>query len=126
MTELRNHEGEIGLARRYPVSVLITAPADRALAIANAISADGKALVVQEINGLSDAEQLALMTLLDADAGGEGGRRRIIATTSTSLFDRVQSGTFLEDLFYRLNVIHIVGDSFGERLGTPSRPIIAA
>ena len=155
MTELRNHEGEIGLARRYPVSVLITAPADRALEIASAIADenetgrprlvlfDGAAildpanrrcweeapgdcedLVVREVNGLSEAEQLALMKLLETEA--EWGRRRIIATTSTSLFERVQTGAFLEDLFYRLNVIHIVGDSFSEGHGTSSRPIIAA
>jgi len=128
MTELRNHEGEIGLARRYAVSVLITAPADRALEIASAIADENNTecedLVVREVNGLSEAEQLALMKLLETEA--EWGRRRIIATTSTSLFDRVQSGAFLEDLFYRLNVIHIVGDSCSEGRGTSSRPIIAA
>jgi hypothetical protein len=155
MTELRNHEGEIGLARRYPVSVLITASADSALAIANAIADenetgrsrlllfdgadildpanrrtwegagdDYEALVVREVNGLSEAEQAALMRLLETEA--DWGRRRIIATTSTCLFDQVQSGAFLEELFYRLNVIHIVGNSLSEGLGTSSRPIIAA
>jgi hypothetical protein len=128
MTELRNHDGEIGLARQFPVSVLITAPADRALAIANAIADENETecedLLVREVNGLSEAEQVALMQLLDTET--DQGRRRIIATTSTSLFDRVQNGAFLEDLFYRLNVIHIVGDSLSEGCGTSSRPIIAA
>ena len=50
MTELRKHEGDMNLARRYPVSVLITAPPDRALAIASAIADDrqGEDLVVHE------------------------------------------------------------------------------
>ena len=35
MTELTKHEGDMNLARRYPVSVLITAPPERALEIAS-------------------------------------------------------------------------------------------
>ena len=36
---------------------------------------------------------------------------RLMAGTTVSLFDRVAAGTFSEDLFYRLNVIHINGDA---------------
>lgn len=124
MTELRNHEGDIGLARQHPVSVLITAPRDRAMTIANAIADDEvENLVVPEVQGLSGSEQTALLRLMETQ---NRGRRRIIATSSTSLFECVQNGTFLGSLFYRLNVIHIVSDSCSEGRGTPARPIIAA
>ncbi len=122
MTELRNHEGDIGLARQHPVSVLITARRDRAMTIANAIADEEvENLVVPEVQGLSGAQQTALLRLMET-----GGRRRIIATSSTSLFECVKNGTFLGSLFYRLNVIHIVSDSCSEGRGTSARPIIAA
>jgi hypothetical protein len=125
MTELRKHESDMNLARRYPVSVLITAPPDRALAIAAAISdPDVEDLVVHEIHGLNEAQQTSLLRLLETDM--DCRRCRIIATTSTSLFDRVREGTFLETLFYRLNVIHIVSDSCTEGRGTSASSIIAA
>ena len=73
---------------------------------------------------LNDVQQTELMRLLDT-ATAEGPRR-IIATSPSSLFERVQEGTFLRELFYRLNVIHIVNQPCTEGLGTSSRPIIAA
>ena len=125
MTELRMHESDMNLARRYPVCVLITAPPDRALEIATAISdADVEDLVIHEVHGLNEAQQTALLRLLETDT--DRGRCRVIATSSTDLFDRVRQGTFLESLFYRLNVIHIVSDSFTEGRGTSASSIIAA
>ena len=73
---------------------------------------------------MTDIQQTALMRLLDTEI--DEGTRRIIATSSTSLFERVQDGTFLDRLFYRLNVIYIISDPCTEGLGTSSRPIIAA
>ena len=79
MTGLRNDEGDIGLARQHPVSVLITAPRDRAMTIANAIADEGvENLVVPEVQGLSTAQQTALLRLMETETWG---RRRIIATT---------------------------------------------
>ena len=125
MTELRKHESDMNLARRYPVCVLITAPPDRAMAIASAISyPDMEDLVVHEIHGWNKAQQTALLRLLETDM--DCGRSRIIATSSTSLFDRVREGTFLEALFYRLNVIHIVSDSRTEERRPSASSIIAA
>lgn len=127
MTELTKHEGDMNLARQYPVSVLITAPPERALEIAFAIADDrdiGHDLVVRDVHRLNDVQQAELMRLLDT-ATAEGPRR-IIAISPTSLFERVQEGTFLRELFYRLNVIHIVNQPCTEGLGTSSRPIIAA
>jgi hypothetical protein len=88
MTGLTNHDDDIGLARLFPVSVLITARLDQALAIAAAIADEAiEDLVVQEVHGLSETQQTALLQLLETH--GERGRCRVIATTSTSLFERV-------------------------------------
>jgi DNA-binding NtrC family response regulator len=38
-------------------------------------------------------------------------RRRVIASTSVPLSDRLEAGTFDDRLFYRLNAIHIVPTS---------------
>jgi hypothetical protein len=125
MTELGNHEDDIGLARLFPVSVLITAPLDRALAIAAAIADDEiEDLIVHEVDGLNETQQTALLQLLESRV--DGGQCRVIATSSTSLFERVREGRFLGPLFYRLNVIHIVSGARDEGVGTSSRPIIAA
>jgi hypothetical protein len=125
MTELRMHESDMNLARRYPVCVLITAPPDRAMAIASAISdAEIEDLVINDVHGLNEAQQTALLRLLETDT--DPGRCRVIATSSTSLFDRVREGTFLEPLFYRLNIIHIVSDSRTGGRGTSASSIIAA
>jgi transcriptional regulator of acetoin/glycerol metabolism len=125
MTELRKYESDMNLARRYPVCVLITAPPNRALAIASAISdADIEDLVIHEVHGLNQAQQTALLRLLETDT--DRGRCRVIATSSTGLFERVREGTFLEALFYRLNVIHIVSDSLTRGRGTSASSIIAA
>src|SRR6516164_7107665 len=43
-----------------------------------------------------------------ADGGGRQVNVRIIAATNRNLRDMLRDGTFREDLFYRLNVIHIV------------------
>src|SRR5207249_884588 len=43
-----------------------------------------------------------------ADGGGRLVNVRVIAATNRSLREMIQLGTFREDLFYRLNVIHII------------------
>lgn len=141
MTGLTRVETEIERARQFRVPVLITGPPDRALTIAHAIAAGGKkrthrmvmcdgaaivsaargdgwdmaadgvALVVREVHALSEIEQAALRQLLNADEDV----RRVIATSSVCLFDRVQQGTFNKTLFYRLNIMHIVSDPCSDR-----------
>ena len=36
-------------------------------------------------------------------------RVRLLAGTTTALYERIADGTFAERLFYRLNTIHLVG-----------------
>lgn len=86
---------------------------------ANGRTADEEVLVVREVHTLSNIEQAALMLLLDDDEARE--HRRIIATSSVCLFDRVGHGAFNARLFYRLNAIHIVSQSCSDR-ATPTRP----
>jgi DNA-binding NtrC family response regulator len=39
-----------------------------------------------------------------------------VASSSVSLFDRVQQGAFDARLFYRLNVVHVVASRPGRRV----------
>ena len=50
-----------------------------------------------------------------ADRGGRVVNVRVIAATNRNLRDMIAQGTFREDLFYRLNVIHIVVPPLRER-----------
>ena len=61
------------------------------------------ALILSELGALSSGEQARLMQWLD----GFNGRVpvQIVSTTSTALQSLIESGSFHEALFYRLNVI---------------------
>jgi len=84
--------------------------------------ADGGTLFLDEIGDMSPALQTRLLRVL---AEGEfyrvGGQVpikvdvRVIAATNHDLPDAVQSGRFREDLFHRLNVIHLVTPPLRER-----------
>ena len=50
-----------------------------------------------------------------ADGGGRLLNVRVIAATNRSLPEMIRQGTFREDLFYRLNVIHILVPPLRER-----------
>lgn len=80
------------------------------VAIAGAHSADsGATVLLREVHRLSYAEQAALAELLaDRHVRRAIPKRRVIATSTVSLFDRVMHGTFDARLFYRLNVVHII------------------
>ena len=64
-------------------------------------------LLLQEVQALCAADQAAVANLVAAWHAGQGAPR-IISTCSVSLFDRVREGVFDEQLFYRLNALHIV------------------
>ena len=50
-----------------------------------------------------------------ADGGGHHVNVRVIAATNRNLRDMISQGTFREDLFYRMNVIHLVVPPLRER-----------
>lgn len=72
------------------------------------VQQDAKILLLQEVHALSPVDQLRLTRELDDQRRATRGNRRILASSSIPLFDRVVDQLFDEDLYYRLNVIHIV------------------
>jgi DNA-binding NtrC family response regulator len=78
------------------------------------VAAAGGSVLISAVEEMPPAVQDALSELL---AGLEFARRpsaevRLISGTTVSLLDRVAAGTFSEELFYRLNIIHLMaGDS---------------
>ena len=84
--------------------------------------ADGGTLFLDEIGDMSPALQTRLLRVLAEGefyrVGGQVPIRvdvRVIAATNQELTAAVQSGKFREDLFHRLNVIHIVAPPLRER-----------
>jgi DNA-binding NtrC family response regulator len=79
-------------------------------------SADRGTLFLDEVSDMSPELQALLLQFLETSViqtpGPNGAARRVdvrvIAAANQNLSDRVMSGKFLEELFYRLNVIHIV------------------
>ncbi len=73
--------------------------------------AAGGTLLIRDVDRLSPASQNELLArLMDRAASDSGSQRpaaRIVAATSVSLHERVMAGGFSEDLFYRLNVLHL-------------------
>src|SRR5688572_1315864 len=79
-------------------------------------------MVLDEIAHLSIGAQAKLLRLIEArEFERLGGRRtikvdaRLIALTNVELEDAVKRGVFREDLYYRLNVVHIKVPSLRER-----------
>jgi DNA-binding NtrC family response regulator len=64
-------------------------------------------VLLREVHALPRSDQIEIASVVGASAALPSWPR-IISTSSVSLFDRVRSGAFDEQLFYRLNVVHIV------------------
>ncbi len=76
--------------------------------------ADGGTMLLDEVAELAPSTQGKLLRALQEGevrpVGEERPRRvdvRVLASTHRELKDRVASGTFREDLYYRLNVVHL-------------------
>ncbi len=77
--------------------------------------AHGGTIFLDEVGEMTPQMQSLLLRFLDGgeiqQVGASGGGRkvdvRVITATNRRLIDRVQTNHFREDLFYRLNVIHI-------------------
>ena len=85
--------------------------------------ADGGTLFLDEIGDISSSLQVKLLRVLqERDFERVGGVQsipvdiRIIAATNTVLKEETEKGRFREDLFYRLNVIHLILPPLRERL----------
>jgi transcriptional regulator with PAS, ATPase and Fis domain len=84
--------------------------------------AQGGTLFLDEIGELPLALQVKLLRLLQAhDYSPIGDTKtykadvRIVAATNVELEEAVQAGTFREDLYYRLNVIHLAVPALRDR-----------
>ncbi|UCD89194.1 MAG: sigma-54-dependent Fis family transcriptional regulator [Desulfobacterales bacterium] len=84
--------------------------------------ADGGTLFLDEISELSQSLQVKLLRILQEKIFERvGGVRpisvdiRIIAATNKNLKEEMEQGRFREDLYYRLNVVHIVLPLLRER-----------
>jgi sigma-54-interacting transcriptional regulator len=58
-------------------------------------------IVLQDVGGLCPDEQRRLLDWLEESEG----RTQIVSTTAESLLARVNEGTFLDTLYYRLNTV---------------------
>src|SRR5207244_246870 len=77
-------------------------------------SANGGTLFLDEIGDLSMTAQAKLLRVLqEREVEGVGGRRpghvdiRLVAATNKDLKEEIKQNRFRQDLFFRLNVIHI-------------------
>ena len=62
-----------------------------------------RTLILQEIGELAIDDQRRLAEWLEST----GGRTQVISTSSASILTSVQSGEFLDTLYYRLNMVYI-------------------
>ncbi len=86
--------------------------------------ANGGTLLLDEISEMDIRLQAKLLRVIqEGEVDRIGGRKpipvdvRIIATTNRSLSECVKQGTFREDLFYRLNVVHLAIPPLRDRPG---------
>src|SRR6185369_8252070 len=85
--------------------------------------ADSGTVFLDEIGEMTLRMQGLLLRFLEtgelqkvgADSGGRVVDVRVIAATNRNLREMIAQGTFREDLFYRLNVIHLEVPPMRER-----------
>ncbi|SRR5258706_4542958 len=60
-------------------------------------------VILRELETLDSLEQNQLLQWLD----GTGVETQVVSLTSVPLYPRVEQGTFLVALYYRLNIVHL-------------------
>jgi DNA-binding NtrC family response regulator len=65
------------------------------------LPAAGGALILRDVDALDCEQQLHLLRWLDDP---RNGRTQVISITAAPLYAAVRTGTFLDRLYYRLNV----------------------
>jgi DNA-binding NtrC family response regulator len=85
-------------------------------------AADGGTLFLDEIGNLSAAAQMKLLRVLETGRFQRLGSNkeqqvkvRVISATNADLPAMIRAGQFREDLYYRLNVIHIAVPALADR-----------
>lgn len=85
--------------------------------------AHGGTLVLDEVGTLASVAQAKLLRVLESGEFAPVGEPRlhrcdvrVISITNEDLAERVRSGTFREDLYFRLNVVPIVAPALRDRL----------
>jgi DNA-binding NtrC family response regulator len=88
------------------------------------LQADGGTIFLDEVGTASPGLQVKLLRVLqDREFEPVGGNKthkvdvRLILATNDNLEERVRSGEFRQDLFYRINVISIMQPPLRERIG---------
>lgn len=74
-------------------------------------------IFVEEAQDLSSSMQASLLGILDQQLRSPG-TLRVMAGATPDLFDKARSGIFSADMFYRLNLIHLVIEPHGVPVGT--------
>jgi DNA-binding NtrC family response regulator len=69
-------------------------------------TANNGTLLIEEIDNITLPMQSQLMRFIESRVKN-GWNVRLVSATSTAFFERVRSNQFRDDLFYRLNVIHL-------------------
>ncbi len=77
-------------------------------------TANNGTLLIKEIQKLPEPTQLELLRFIESELP-KRDRVRLMITCSTDLFERVQSNDFLDELFYHLNVVHLVIPALRDR-----------
>ena len=81
---------------------------DRSESFRAADRLSGGTLLLTNLEAMPLGTQTKLCRFLDRRATRVPPTLRVVATTDSFVHERVQSGQIREELFYRLNVIHIV------------------
>ena len=85
--------------------------------------ANGGSLFLDSITDLPPEQQMLLLRFMQSGAVERGGSQpvpvdvRIITGCSNNIDDAVKSGAFREDLYYRLNILHIEIPPLRDRIG---------